>query len=85
MIHNGTGELSGKLGVALSTPVGEVTVMPSVQYTTGIDSKIYVQRVPLYATVNRYSSQFSASLEDEKSTVIRLSIKMYRHKGPKMY
>lgn len=74
MLHSGESELSGKLGAALSTPVGEVTVMPSVQYTTGIDSKIYVQRVPLYATVNRYSSQFSASLEDEKSTVIRLTI-----------
>ena len=73
LLEGSTEECAGTMGEPLSTPVGQVMVMPSLYYTAGAEHKIYVQRLPLYATVNRYSSQFSASLEDEKSTVIRLS------------
>lgn len=74
LVEQAVEELSGKMGEPLITPVGEVTIMPSVNYSASARHKIYVARWPLYATVNRYSSQFSASLEDDKSTVIRLSI-----------
>lgn len=73
LLEGSTEECAGTMGESLSTPVGQIMVVPSLYYTAGAEHKIYVQRLPLYATVNQYSSQFSASLEDEKSTVIRLS------------
>ncbi len=68
-------EVEGKLSDTIQTPIGKLVVAPSPHYVANKDYLIYVVRNALYRAVNAYSANFSVSLNDENTSILRLSMK----------
>ena len=68
--------LKGTIGKAIDTPIGEVRVDDSsYDPTRPFEYPIYITRSSLYGTTDRYASNLTVALSDEKATVINLSFK----------
>lgn len=65
------GEVTAKLNVPSTTPVGKVTVMAGVAEASG--APVYVSRIGYQAAAEGYSAKLSAELNDEKSSIINLT------------
>lgn len=65
---------SGKLGSPLKTEFGTIDVIPTENYRQNENYEIIVDKAPLSSTINRYTNALKATLDDEDSTVIDLSI-----------
>ena len=72
-------ELTGKFGQVVRTPIGKVKVSAAPAYAEfvkdGDAPVLYVSRTNLYAMTDRIKESLSASLSEEKATVIDLSYK----------
>lgn len=64
---------SGRLGEAVETPLGTVTVKPTLFYAPE-GKEIYVSKSSLYGATSSYSSKLKASLLQKEATVVSLSI-----------
>lgn len=67
--------VEGALSDTLSTPLGRVLVQPSFYYDKEFASPVHVSRISLNGAVARYQSALSVSLNDEKTTIINLSLR----------
>ena len=67
--------LTGKYNTRMETPVGNITVVPVAGFKSFLEAPkpIYVSRTNLYDMTERIKNSLTASLADEKSTVIELS------------
>ncbi len=78
----GSDELTGTLADTISSPIGNIVVMPSSYYTAGTNYSIEVVRSGIYGTANSYSSNLTVSLSDEKASVISLTVEFVSsHRG----
>lgn len=72
-------EIEGRLGQVIHTPIGNVRVETAPGYASfqkGGDAPwLYVRRTNLYAMVDHIKSSLSASISEEKATVIDLTYK----------
>ena len=77
--HNGkdikSDAVKGLLSDTIATPIGRVVVETTPQYDSEQAYTLYVNRAPLYGTVNSYTANLSVSLNNEKSSVIDLTFK----------
>lgn len=64
---------SGKLGKPIQTPIGEITISPSVYRTGQEKTVINVSRCSYTSAMRAVSRNLSANLHDEEATVIDLS------------
>ena len=75
----GGDEIIGKLGQVVHTPFGKVRVNPAPAYAQfvkdGEGALLYVTKSNLYAMTDHIKGSLSASLSEEKATVIDLSYK----------
>ena len=75
----GGDEITGKLGQVVHTPFGKVRVNPAPAYAQfvkdGEGALLYVTKSNLYAMTDHIKGSLSASLSEEKATVIDLSYK----------
>ncbi len=67
--------ITGQYNTKLQTPVGNITVVPAMGFDAFLEDpdEIYVSRTNLYDMTEHIKTNLSASLADEKSTVIVLS------------
>lgn len=63
----------GQLGDTLRTPLGRITVSVGAAPPTPDYPEIYISRSSLYQATNHYTQSLTATLKDEKSTIINLS------------
>lgn len=68
-------EFQNKLLQPIETPVGKITVNPTPYYVTNTKYTILVNRSTVFATANAFAANFSVALNNEKATVIDLSLK----------
>ena len=72
-------EVEGRLGQVVHTPIGNVRVEAApgfASFLKGGDAPLlYVRRINLYAMVDHIKSSLSASISEEKATVIDLTYK----------
>lgn len=66
--------LKGQMQQAVQTPIGNVTVIPTVFYVPGTAQEIFVSKSTLYGAVASYSSRLKVSLLQKEATVVSLSI-----------
>ena len=66
--------LKGQMQQAVQTPIGNVTVIPTVFYAPGTAQEIFVSKSTLYGAVASYSSRLKVSLLQKEATVVSLSI-----------
>ena len=65
----------GLIGDTLNTPLGQIVVQPTLDYTGKTSEPIHVKHSNLYSATRRYAGKLSASLADkQQSEVIRLSV-----------
>lgn len=69
------GETNAQLNDSVDTPVGRIFIKSVSNNQPPHQTPVYVSRTGLQATTSAYASSLSVSLNDEKSTVINLSIK----------
>ena len=67
--------VKGHMREAVQTPIGSVTVTPTVFYVPGTDMEIFVSKSTLYGATTSYSSRLEVSLLQKEATVVSLSIK----------
>ena len=67
--------ISGSYNTRLSTPMGDITVVPTDSLTSFLrePEPIYVSRTNLYGMTEHIKSNLKASIVDEKSTIIELA------------
>lgn len=66
--------VKGKMLQPINTPLGKVTVSPTVFYAPGTDMEIFVSKNTLYGATTSYSSRLKVSLLQKEATVVSLSI-----------
>ena len=66
--------VKGKMLQPINTPLGKVTVSPTVFYAPGTDMEIFVSKSTLYSATTSYSSRLKVSLLQKEATVVSLSI-----------
>ena len=66
--------VKGKMLQPINTPLGKVTVSPTVFYAPGTDMEIFVSKSTLYGATTSYSSRLKVSLLQKEATVVSLSI-----------
>lgn len=66
--------ISTKLSVTQKTPVGDITINPTLLYDDNFASPIYVSHAQTAATAKSYLNSLTAELADKKGTVINFSI-----------
>lgn len=66
--------VKGKMLQPINTPLGKVTVSPTVFYAPGTDMEIFVSKSTLYGATTSYSSRLKISLLQKEATVVSLSI-----------
>ena len=64
--------VTGVFADTLSTPVGSVVVIPTVNYEAKDYPTVHVRRSSYRAATSRYSSELSVSLSDKMSQVVQL-------------
>lgn len=64
---------TGYPGDTLRTPLGKITVLPAPYYNEEQPSAIYISRNTLSAAASNCTQNLTASLADEKATIIKLS------------
>ncbi len=67
--------VTGKYNTKMETPVGNITVVPVAGFESFLEDPepIYVSRTNLYDMTDRIKNSLTATLADEKSTVIELA------------
>ncbi|MDR0954929.1 MAG: polysaccharide biosynthesis tyrosine autokinase [Rikenellaceae bacterium] len=68
-------EVTGILNQPLSSPLGEILVIPTSFFTEGTEAEIYVSHRSLRDVVDDYVKQLTVSQNDDKSNIIVLSFK----------
>jgi tyrosine-protein kinase Etk/Wzc len=66
--------IKARLGSVVSSPIGKIIVTPSQYYVGKYDSPIYVSRVGLSDITNSYVSRLTVDLNNDKASVIDLTI-----------
>jgi capsular exopolysaccharide synthesis family protein len=66
--------VTGAFADTLSTPVGLVVVVPTVDYEAGDYPTVHVRRSSYRSAASRYSSELSVSLADKMSQVVQLTV-----------
>ena len=66
------GEITAKLNSTTDTPVGNLSVK-ATNGSRGYDAPVYVSRIGYQATTSALASRFSVALNDEKSSIIKLT------------
>ncbi len=72
--HPLDGTVSFKLGKTMRTPMGTITIKPSVNYVAGAKDQLKVIRRPMRETVNDYSKRITAKQRDNKASIIDIDI-----------
>lgn len=67
--------IKGKLNDTIDTPLGKIIVVPTSYYTKTEMPLIYISRTNLYSATDLFKQNLTASLSEEKATVIDLSYK----------
>lgn len=67
--------VKGKLNDSIETPLGKIIVIPTSYYTKKEMPLIYISRTNLYNATDLFKQNLTASLSEEKATVIDLSYK----------
>ncbi|MDR0895410.1 MAG: polysaccharide biosynthesis tyrosine autokinase [Prevotellaceae bacterium] len=70
-------DVKGRLGVPVTTPLGEIRIEPTVYFESGKEYTLYVSRHSIRDMVNAYSGNLSVALNGKESSVIDLSFKDY--------
>ena len=70
-------QIIGSLHDTISTPLGNIVIQPTPYLIADEEYTLYVSQSPLYSAVSKYSSSLSVALNNEKASVIDLSIKDY--------
>ena len=66
--------VTGSFADTLSTPVGTVVVVPTVNYEATEYPTVHVRRSSFRSATSRYSSELSVSLSDKMSQVVQLTV-----------
>ncbi|WP_297905610.1 polysaccharide biosynthesis tyrosine autokinase [uncultured Parabacteroides sp.] len=69
------GDVEAQLGDTVDTPVGRLLIKPLFNDSLAMDVPIHVSRIGLQTATDIYCSSLTVTLNDEKSTVINLSIR----------
>lgn len=67
--------IKGKFNDTIDTPLGKIIVVPTSYYTKNEMPLIYISRTNLYSATDLFKQNLTASLSEEKATVIDLSYK----------
>lgn len=67
--------IKGKFNDTIDTPLGKIIVVPTSYYTKNEIPLIYISRTNLYSATDLFKQNLTASLSEEKATVIDLSYK----------
>ena len=67
-----SGSITGKVGRTVRTPIGQVEVNKSVNYSPQ-DITLRVERLPIHTAVNKITSGLDVSAVSELSTIIKLT------------
>ena len=67
--------IKGKFNDTIDTPLGKIIVAPTSYYTKNEMPLIYISRTNLYSATDLFKQNLTASLSEEKATVIDLSYK----------
>ena len=68
-------DIKGSLLDSIPTPLGKIIIHTTPNYVKGEAYILYISKSSLYNAVNSYSSNLSISLNNEKASVIDLSLK----------
>ena len=66
--------LTGAFADTLTTPVGQVVIVPTVNYEAKDYPTVHVRRSSYRSATSRYSSELSVSLADKMSQVVQLTV-----------
>ena len=72
-VERGT-KIDGAFADTLATPIGDVVVNPTVNYSAKDYPKVHVRRSSYRSATSRYSSELSVSLSDKMSQVVQLTV-----------
>ncbi|MDE6160689.1 MAG: chromosome partitioning protein ParA, partial [Muribaculaceae bacterium] len=65
---------SGRLGDTIRTAIGPMVVTPTADYRAGEIIDLTVEKAPVTATAGGYGARLAVAMNNDKSTVINLSI-----------
>ena len=69
--------ITGRLLDSIPTPLGSIIVHTTPNYVKGEAYTLYVGKYSLHSAINAYSASLSVTLNNEKASVIDLSLKDY--------
>lgn len=72
-VERGT-KIEGAFADTLATPIGDIVVNPTVNYSAKDYPKVHVRRSSYRSATSRYSSELSVSLSDKMSQVVQLTV-----------